>query len=348
MKTLVITDLHLNTKIHGLLDAQIECLDRIFSSEIPDEIIIMGDIFMSRRPNPSVLLGLKRLLDKFSWIDFQILRGNHDSETKADDGVTALSLYDRTGSNAYKSKSVTIHTHTYIDDKNKRVFIPHYENEEHIVTALRNAPKGYRIFGHFGYFGSINSAGDADFTIALNEFRNTCMLGHIHRFTCRRFEVEGEEHTLTCLGTPYTTNFTEAGKDSYYAVIEDGVVSHKVVKHGPRHLCVEYNKSEWWDDLLTNSDYFNIVRVYVDKLSDSDNSLLAQDLLDKYPISCLEIKYKPIFDEEAENYYNPQTNPFELTRDILEDYVNYSSADLDKEKLLKGLDLINENKKSDN
>ena len=339
MKTLIITDLHLNTKVQGLLDAQIECLSRIFREETPDEIILMGDVFMSRKPSPSVLLGFKKLMDQYSsWIPFHILRGNHDSETKADDGTTALSLFG--------SDTVTIHTHTHIDKKNKRVFIPHYENEDLIIKSLRETPSGYQIYGHFGFFGSVNSAGDADFTIPLSEFRNSCTLGHIHRFHQRTVTTDEGEHTLTCLGTPYTTNFTESGKDNYYAIIEDGVVTYKEVNHGPRHLCVDFNSSEWERYLLKQEDYFSMVRVYVDKLSDADNSLLAKDLLDEYPIDCLEIKYKPIFDEEAENYYNPETSPFEITKDILEEYVNHSTADLDKAKLLKGLDLINENKKS--
>lgn len=343
MKTLVITDLHLSNKIRGLLDSQIECLSKIFKSEKPHYIIIMGDVFMSRKPSPTVLLGLKKLLDRFKKkSSFTIIRGNHDSETKADDGITALSVFDEV--------LVDVITHTDTDHFLKRAYIPHYENEQHIIDALRDVPKGYRVFGHFGFSGSLNSVGDCDFTIPLCEFRSTCMLGHIHYFHERTLDLEGEEITLTCLGTPYTTNFNEAGKGNFYAILEDDddTVTYKEVTHGPSHIVVNYDKIEESADLLNNPEYFKMVRVYVSKLSDTDNHLIAKDLLGMFPIDCLEVKYKPIFDVEYENYYNPKENPFDLTRDVLEEYVRTSAVELDKDKILRGLDLINENKKSDN
>ena len=343
MKTLVITDLHLNTKVRGLLDAQIKCISSILDKEEPDEVIMMGDIFMSRRPSPSVLVGFKKFLDSHKALtEFYILRGNHDSETKADDGITALSVFD-------DDYNVRVIPHTLVDSARERAFIPHYENEDIIIAALRVMPKGFKVFGHFGFSGSINSYGDCDFTIPLREFRNSCMLGHIHRFNARSIEVDGEKVVLTCLGTPYTTNFTEHGKDNFYATIEGDEVSYTQVTHGPRHLCIDYESIDEWHDVLSDTNYFNIVRVYVNKLSDSDNSLIVKDLLDAYPIDCLEIKYKPIFDDDQEeNYYNPKTNPFDLNRDVLQEYVNNSTAQLDKDMLMKGLDLINEDKKSQN
>ena len=63
MKTLVITDLHLSNKISGFLDEQVKCITKICSDAKPDDIIIMGDVFMNRRPTPSELLGFKQILD---------------------------------------------------------------------------------------------------------------------------------------------------------------------------------------------------------------------------------------------------------------------------------------------
>ena len=67
-----------------------------------------------------------------------------------------------------------------------------------------------------------------------------------------------------------------------------------------------------------------------------------------YPIDCVEVKYRPIFDGEIENYYDPATSLFDLTRDVLEAYVDNSAVELDKDQLMKGLDQINENKESHN
>jgi DNA repair exonuclease SbcCD nuclease subunit len=52
---------------------------------------------MHRKPSPSELLAFKKILSRCSMVrsDVVVLRGNHDSETKADDGVTALSLLSK-------------------------------------------------------------------------------------------------------------------------------------------------------------------------------------------------------------------------------------------------------------
>ena len=65
MKTLLLTDLHLSNKSFkgiSLLDYQVTCLIDIITEEKPHEIIIMGDIFMQRKPSPSALLALKKIL----------------------------------------------------------------------------------------------------------------------------------------------------------------------------------------------------------------------------------------------------------------------------------------------
>ena len=333
MKTLVITDLHFSNSIRGLLEAQKKCICKIIEDEKPHEMIIMGDLMTKRKPSPSVLLAIKALLDFAVWYDVSvtIIRGNHDSETKADDGITALSVFE---------DSTRIITHTYIDHAARRAYIPHYEDERKIIESLREVPVGYRVFGHFGYFGSLNSAGDADFNISLSEFHNSSFLGHIHRFSQRSVEVQESLETVTCLGTPYTTNFSEAGKENYYIVLGD-VPEYKQVRHGPRHLVVDYDDIDSWDKILSDSTYFNLVRVYVSKLSDTDNNMIAKELLDKYSIDALEIKYKPIFDENTENYFSPKIDPFDMDNNLLQEYVENSAVELDKSYILSGLDLVN-------
>ena len=65
MRTLLITDLHLNSKIPGLLDSQVSCFHKILKDENPDDVIIMGDVFMHRKPTPSELLSFKEILKEF-------------------------------------------------------------------------------------------------------------------------------------------------------------------------------------------------------------------------------------------------------------------------------------------
>jgi len=331
MRTLLLTDLHFYDTPRGLLEAQKKAIIKIISDENPEDIIIMGDLMMRRRPSPKVLLALRDVIACASSLRrLTIIRGNHDSETKADDGVTALSLFD---------KYARVVTHTLIDDEHKRAFIPHYENEQLIIKSLREVPPGYTVFGHFGYFGSVNSMGDSDFTINLDCFHNNSFLGHIHRF----HQKEVGENKLTVLGTPYTTNFTEEEKGNYYAILsdEDKKVEFKEIFHGPKHIVVNYNDLEEKSSLLDDPNYFKIVRVVVDKLTDSDNQHIAREVLSQYDVDCLEIKYKPVFEEEEENYYSPEKNPFTIDDDILREYVMNTTAALEKDDIFLGLDLIN-------
>ena len=340
MRTLLLTDLHFTTTPRGLLDAQKKCVLDIIKQEKPQEVIILGDVFMKRRPSARVLLAVKEIVDylKRKKVNLIILRGNHDSASKADDGITSLSLYN------YHADVITEHT---VDHMWKRVYIPHYENEENIIRYLREAPKGYTIFGHFGYFGCLNSVGDADFGLSLSEFHNRTFLGHIHNFNQRYSETSD---SVTFLGTSYTTNFSEAGKSNYYAVLEDGPVcsgqsgetnevSFKEATSGPKHIILDHDNLD--DSELIEDNFFKIVRVYVSKLSDGGNHLIAKEYLDKYPIDCLEIKYKPVFDGDEENFYNPKEKLFCLSHKMLTDYVTNSATTIEKDYILSGLDIIN-------
>ena len=89
MKTLLLTDLHLRNSISGYLNSQIDALTKILTSEKPDDLVIMGDVFMHRRPSPTVLIAFGDFLETCKTCipdhgSIHILRGNHDSETKAE------------------------------------------------------------------------------------------------------------------------------------------------------------------------------------------------------------------------------------------------------------------------
>jgi len=336
MRTLVLTDLHFTDKPQGLLAAQRKCIERICEEEKPEEVIIMGDLVMHRRPSPKVLLALKSIMDKLvsTGVSVILLRGNHDSETKADDGVTALSLFDN------PINHVKVVTHTWIDGASKRVFIPHYEDEFIIKKALEHTPEDYCVFGHFGYDGCLNSAGDLDFTISFSEFRSPTYLGHIHRFNRKRLQAKGSLGEVVILGTPYTTNFGECGKDNRYAVMQDGEVEYKKVTHGPRHIVEDYKdlidpRQPEVIGWLNDPEYFTMLRV----LRARDDENISLDLLD---VASIDIKWSPTTDEviDGSDSYNPSRDLFSINEVILEDYVDSVDTTLTKEQIMEGYTLI--------
>ena len=314
MRTLLITDLHLNSKIIGLLGAQKQCIKDIVKREKPDDVIIMGDVFMHRRPSPSELLAFKSILQYMRSLyhcKVTVLRGNHDSETKADDGVTALSVFE--------APKIRVVTHTTVDHINKRIYIPHYENEQTIIDELEMAPEGYTIFGHFGYAGCLNSVGDADFSLGLRHFGNTTYLGHIHGFVQGQGRLRKADTTVTCLGTPYTTNFGEAFKDNFYAILENDDVEYKKAFSGPRHVVYSAKEVENNLDTINDLNYFTFLRI----VKEEDHHSVP---LDKVKVAHVDIKYAPVFNEDNLSSYKPERDLFSINEVIIEDYVKEANS----------------------
>mgnify|MGYP003627174207 CR=1 FL=1 len=336
MRTLVITDLHLNSKIPGLLGAQVKCVLDIFNKEKPDEVIIMGDVFMHRKPSPSELLAFRDIIGGMPgdlshpghWTPITILRGNHDSETKADDGVTALSLFER------RSNLTKVITHTHIDHRRRRVYIPHYENEEVIIHALEMVPEGYTVFGHFGYDGCLNSAGDADFGIPLSYFTAPTFLGHIHRFREGQGGLPESSSRVTCLGTLYTTNYGEAFKDNFYAILDDeGGVEYKPPLCGPRHLVYAVKDIKDNLDSINDPSYFTFLRVMVE----ADHHPIPYG---KLKVNYLDVKYSPVFNEDETSSFTPDRELFSINEMIISDYVELANSTISSEDLMKGYRLL--------
>ena len=334
-KTLVIGDLHFDNKFRGMLDAQREAVIKICDLHKEcDKVIFLGDLMMHRNPRPEVLLALNKMIDTVSQDrEVFILRGNHDSVTKSDDGVTSLSLFE--------NSRVKVITHTYIDHKNKWMFIPHYEDEQKIKDDLACAPKGYTIFGHFGYNGVLNSAGDADFSLSISDFKNPTILGHIH--------TEGRNGNVTVLGTPYSTNFGEAGKDCYYGILDERGLDKLPSKYGPRHLVVDYDNVEdnldWINKDSKPTDY-TLLRININTINEDQDRIA--DLCDKIKVGSLEIKYKPLLDEKDEFETDGRVFTTALNDELIEYYINSSKTKINKDELLSGLKLIHENQQDRN
>jgi len=333
-KTLVVTDIHLNNPRPGYLDAQLRCLWKIYDEERPHDLIIMGDVLMQRRPTPTVLLGLNRLLSGFD-CHVWLLRGNHDSETKADDGVTALSLFE-----SDKVKVIT-HTKTF----GEWTFIPHYENERVIKEALAEVPEGNTVFGHFGYTGCLNSTGDYDFNITLSEFTNRTLLGHIHKFNHKpAHSFDGLEAGVTILGTPYSINFGDFGKENFYAVKNfDSDWEFKRVEHGIRHLVFPVEEVPEHLEEINDPNYFTHLRILVDKLGEENSQTLVDDVKEMCDVAQVDIKFRPLFSEsDTANSFNPDRSLFSINEAIIEEYVSSSDTTIPKEDLMEGYRFLDE------
>jgi len=337
LKTLVIGDLHFDTKPVGLLQAQINAVKQIIWAykDKVENIVFLGDLTMHRRPYPSVLLGLQEVLYEIPIsINTYILRGNHDSENKNDDGKTALSLF--------KQNHINVITETRSSLDRKLWLIPHYEDEERIIKDLERAPKGAFVFGHFGYDGCLNSAGDSDFSLSVNSFRNPTILGHIHRFNFRRSEKGCE---LITLGTPYTTSFTEAGKDNFVAIIDGDDISFEEVDFGPRHLVMNIEDVQKNLEFINDPRYYTMLRVMLNSLETDQKTV--KEFLEGVNVGYVETKYRKIYHEEYDvGTFDTEDTVLEVTDDIIEEYIHSSSTEIPKQELLNGLKLIYENQKN--
>jgi len=335
VRTLVIGDLHYVDKPKGMMKAQTDAIIQICAeAKGCSRVIFLGDVFMHRRPSPAVLLEVKRMISCISediGYEVHILRGNHDSMTKADDGVTALSLMS--------TPNVHVHTRCFTDHRLKYKFIPHYEDQERIRRELKDTPRGYTVFGHFGFYGVLNSVGDMDFSLAPSDFKNRTILGHIHK--------EATHDNIHVLGTPYTTNFGEANKNCYYGILTDDEFEKHPIDYGPRHVVMDYDKVQpnlEWLNHKTHKSQYTLLRIKVNSLDEGQVGLA--DLYDKLDVEYVDVKYKPLLDEKEEYVPDVDISSTSITNQMIEHYINSSKTSINKDNLLEGLELIYENQQS--
>lgn len=334
MRTLVIGDLHFDVKPLGLLEAQKNFVIKLYNKEREfgkiDNVIFLGDLMMHRRPYPSILLALQEMLDYVSHkSNVYIVRGNHDSENKSDDGITALSLF--------VNNKIKVFTQEHPVHEHQWYFIPHFEDEGKIKEALAKVPMGYTVFGHFGFNGALNSAGDNDFALSIDDFRNPSVLGHVHTYH--------QKKNVLIVGTPYTTSFQEADKPNLYMMIENDVPELKEINFGPRHLVIPYDKVEENLTLINDPDYFTMLRIVLSSLNEDQHSVVS--LIDQTKVAYVETRYKPLMRDKEKSVTLDLTSPLNsINDDIIDEYINESGAIIAKERLLEGLKLIHENKQN--
>ena len=122
-----------------------------------------------------------------------VLRGNHDSQNRSDDGLTALEVLK------YPGSKVELIQHTHLDSELNMLFIPHYEDEDVIKKHLLSAPNSKTIaFGHFSYSPECFGLQGFESSLELKDFPCRTILGHIHKSL--------KDGKVTILGTPWSTN----------------------------------------------------------------------------------------------------------------------------------------------
>jgi len=324
MRTLVIGDTHFHNTNRALRHEQIKCIRDLIMGMVSDNVVFLGDVFDKRSPSPECILDVIELFKGVKKNVF-ILRGNHDSATKADDGITILSVLQRNAVFSSAGSVRVIEKPTVVNFTDCTYhFIPHYEDQKVIENELANSPKGAVVFGHFGFDGALNNSGDADCDIGSDQFNNLTILGHIHHAS--------ERGNIRVLGTPYSTCFQDIGQ-KFYGILKDGEFFMEEMDTGPKHLLLEPSDLDVLD--LYKDRKQVLVRLMVTSNDVTDN--LLWDLKERYPyVTHWDIKYRPAYDEEEMSHYESDSL-FSVDDDIIRQYVQGAKTEWTEEQLLAAL-----------
>lgn len=324
MITIVLGDIHLEDKYDGYLQYQIDSIISFLENKNPSTIVFLGDIFHKRKPTPTEILGFHRIVKTCGRVcqETHILRGNHDTETKAEKSPTILSVY---------TEPFEIYIHIRPNRLGNWGFIPHYEDDNIIRKYLKEFKECDFVFAHCGFRGCFNSIGDHDFNLSLDDFYTTTILGHIHQY---REELDKK---VIALGTPYPTSFREANKDSFYGVIDDGELSIEVADFGPMYLkATKYN----YASVIENySHRYILLQLMVDKY-EIDFDVLNSIKEEYTNVGHLELKFEPVFDEDNQSSFSAKGELFRINESIIDHFLVEANTTIPIEELksyLKGL-----------
>ena len=343
-KVLVIGDTHFDNQYKGYLKAQIDTCYNLVRSSSPKSVIFLGDIFHHRHPNPEVVLEVLRLFRRLSLIpglsEIDVLKGNHDSANKSDDGLTMLDVLE------YPDSKTLVASVDSWDYTRGFKFIPHFENEDYIIKSLKyenpyKFPDNYIVFGHFGYDGCVETGQYFNFKVKKSDLTKRTILGHIHKYS--------EDGNITILGTPWSTNFGESDYPHY--VLELTRESNKSewefkkieVDFGVRHMVVPIGSLDIMKEEISNPKYFTLLRVILDKFNDETTNDLRSKILDEFKVKYVDLKFNPILNQKLDNRisdYVPSTKIDSLTDDVIDKYLEEQTSNLPKEVLKKGLEEI--------
>ena len=338
-KCLVIGDTHYDTKCEGYLENQIESTIRIVEGGKPTHVVFLGDIFHHRKPTPEVIVAVHKMFQKLSLIPslklMYVLRGNHDSQNRNDDGLTALETL------CYPGSKVRLVQQTIVDTDLNFLLIPHYEDDEKIKEHLSRGVDEHTVaFGHFSYCPEHLGIRGFDSDLKLKDFQCRTILGHIHKYV--------EDEHVTILGTPWSTNYGEADNEHFVGVMEEnshgwGPLNKFKVTCGPRFYEAPYDALDAMKDEISDPNYFTLLRVTLDKFSDDPPSLLRADILNKFKVAHVDLRFQPVYDDTLNDRlsgYDPNVPLTVIDADIIKKYIAEQSSTIPHELLENGLDLI--------
>lgn len=353
-RCLVIGDVHLCMPFKGYYEAQVATLKKIIRESAPTHVIFLGDIFHVRKPDPEVLLGVRKFFDDISNIpglkQIFLLRGNHDSSNKSDDGVTALSLFQ------YPASKVEVITQTYYDHHLNFYFIPHYENQDIILDSINKIEGEWNkfithfptappvVFGHFGFAGCLNTANNADFDLDPSKFKYLTILGHIHKPT--------DLGQAVVLGTPYSTSFNECDYSHQCMLLKSennkAWSTHTIpIEFGLRHLVMPYEALEANKEFIRDKNYATVLRVFISHFDEAEDSVtLRKRIMDEYGAFYVDIKFSAILDKkvESQSMFNMEGAALEINEDLIQKYIKENTTQIPESDILEGYKLINDYK----
>ena len=326
-RVVLLTDLHLRSDyLPGYLDAQLKTLTRLVNQKPTDVVVINGDIFHKRNPRGAELLAFRELLESFKCQKIYINRGNHDTVAKDGSTATTLSLYSDIAT--VFSEIGTAHIGGVDFD-----FIPHFEDEELIVNAVKNSKN--HLFGHFGYDGCIaNEHYKYGSYLKPSHFNQDYLhfLGHIHK--------PQQIKNTTILGTQYSTSYGEANSQKYIheLLIRDGKVRvvKKPIEFGIKHIISKIDELPAMNQKYKFSNFFTILRLKLDYLDSSTEQALKDDVLTKYSINHLEFAFDDIL-PKFDSGYAPTSEVFAIDDDIITKYIKEADTVFSQAELLKSL-----------
>lgn len=343
-KVLVIGDTHFDNQYKCYLRAQLNTCYELVKSRSPTSVVFLGDIFHHRHPDPQTIIEVLKLFRRISLIPglsaIDVLRGNHDSANKSDDGLTILNVLEYPG-----SKTVVSNVATWDYTRGFR-FIPHYENENTVIESLKferpfKFPDNHIVFGHFGYDGCVETGQYFNFKVKKSDLTQKTILGHIHKYS--------EDGNITILGTPWSTNFGESDYPHYVLELtredeeSDWNFNRVEVDFGIRHMVVPYTSLDVMKDEIANPKYFTLLRVTLDKFNDETTNDLRAKILEEFKVKYVDLKFNPILNQKLDNRisdYVPSTKIDSLTDDVIDKYLEEQTSNLSKEVLKKGLEEI--------
>ena len=340
-KILVFGDLHLKYWNKFQIRAQINCVMSTWSQYCPKHTVFLGDVFEDRKPDPKTIREVFRMFWDLEHVLSEnnsycyIIRGNHDTDTKTNNTsemCSVLEVISKTASNIIFIKDMD---DVYFNHDLKGRMIAHFEDEQLIKDRLAKPKTPDLIFGHFGFDGCLHRE-TYDFSISLDEFKATTILGHIHKHESYK-TTEGIDVHL--LGTPYSVSWHDKHSDYYVALIDrDGEIEFRKTKDGVRHVTInDYEIDDWMKK--ASKDHFYCVRVMLDPLNEKQYEVSIEKLKAKFneKRATIDFRFRPIVTKKREEMFTVEDPTDYLSEEVLTEYIKATGTELNKDDLMRTL-----------